>query len=308
LMAFSMLAIDFNFHSTFEFYKSDHYAHSDRISTFEDLGPNEMASFATQGTMMLFGILLVYKHRWARYFIGLVILANSYVILYSYSRGSYFAVSVAVILLGLIKERRILIAVALFGFLWSAVLPSSVVERITMTQQGAGELDHASQVRVDVWNFGIDNFIQNPLGIGFAKFRDLGFGSSENNGRAYDAHNMYVKILTELGVQGLFVFIALYFLSLKSGWNLFKFSSDPFLSGLGLGFVGCVIGNMICNCFGQDWMLFPITSYYWIFWALVERATILVKSGRRASHEKISHRLLGGLIHQESNAPGFMFH
>jgi len=276
LMAFTMLAQDVSFHSSFQYFKSDHYSHKDRISTFEDLGPNEMASFMIQATMVLVGLWLSYKQRLSRYFVGIVIIANSYVILYSYSRAAYMAFLVTLFAFGVLKYRSLLIILVLFLSLWTSVVPVSVTERIQMTEDSSGDLDHAAQVRLDIWKFGLGNFMHNPLGIGFAKFRELGFGEEQNHGRAYDAHNMFVKILTELGAQGLFVFIALYFIGLYSGWSLFKSTSNPFLSGLGLGFIGCVIGNLVCNLFGQDWMLFNVTSYYWVFWALVERAKIIV--------------------------------
>lgn len=273
LMTLSMLANDFYFRNTFEWFKSEHFYQKGRISTFEDLGPNEMASFVSQGTILLLGIWLTYKHKWSRYWIGFVILANFYVILYSYSRGSYLAVLAACIFLGLIKERRILFALLLVIVLWTSILPNSVVERINMTQNEQGELDHASQVRIDVWYEGLNSFAQNPLGIGFAHYQSLGFGDTGKR----DAHNMFVKMIVELGIQGLSIYILLYLLGIRSGWNLYRTADNGLFKGLGLGFIACIIANIVCNLFGQDWMLFSVTTYYWVFWALVERARVITQ-------------------------------
>jgi len=273
LMAFSMFTNAFYFRSTFMWVKTVHFISRNRVTTYVDLGPNEMASFVAQGTMLLAGIWLVYKHKLARILIGIIIAANMYVILYSFSRGAYMAVFISSVFLGVVKDRRILIVLVFLLIGWHQVLPISVVERIEMTTNEQSELDHSSQVRVDVWKEGLSAFVKNPLGTGFDSYQTLGFGDTGKR----DAHNMFVKMLVELGVQGLTIFLLLYWVTVKSGWRLYRSSKNDFSRGLGLGLIACVIVNMVTNLFGQNWLLFTVTSYYWIFAALVVRSTIMIE-------------------------------
>jgi O-antigen ligase len=271
LMAFAMLANVFYFRSTFVFFSGAHYEHTMRISTFNDLGPNEMASFVAQGTAILTGIVLMLRHRWGRLLLAVVALANFYVIIYSFSRAAYLAVSASILFLALVRGHRLIIVLLLLSVFWKNVLPNAVVERIQMTQGEESELDHASQVRVDVWKDGVNTFIHNPLGVGFGRYRDLGFGDTGKR----DAHNMYVKMLVETGAQGLAVYLLVLGLAARSGWVLYRSGASDFARGLGLGLVGCIIVSVICNFFGQDWVLFFVSSYYWVVWAMVERARLM---------------------------------
>lgn len=275
LMALSMLANDFYFKTTFKWIDTYHFSNKERTSIFIDLGPNEMASFVSQGTMFLLGIWLTYKEKWSWRIIAIagIILANFYLIIYSYSRGAYLAVLISLLFFGLIKNRKILLIVGLLFVVWTSVLPTSVVERINMTQNQEGQLDNASEVRLLVWREGLNTFASNPLGVGFDRFKSQGLGDTGKR----DAHNMFIKMLVELGIQGLGIYILLYILGLRSGWSLYKSGDNEFLSGLGLGFMACVLTTIITNSFGQSWLLFTVTSYYWVFWALVARANIIVR-------------------------------
>ncbi len=274
LMALSMLANDFYFYTTFKWYNSEHFYHQMRISTFKDLGPNEMASFTTQGTVFLIPLLFVSRiPPFYKILIAVVILGNLYQILYSFSRGAYLAFFSSFLIFSFLKKRSLFFILIIFLLSWQILLPNAVVERIKMTEKQEGQLDHASAVRIEVWKEGLHEFLSNPLGKGFAKFRTLGMGDTGHR----DAHNILVKIFVELGIQGFIVLLYLYYISLKDGFRLFKLAKDELYSSIGLGFMLCTISNFICNFFGQDWLLFNVTTYYWVFWAITLRLLKLNK-------------------------------
>ncbi len=291
LMALSMLANFFHFRSTFMWFSAEHYEHTLRISTFKDLGPNEMASLVVQATMIFAAIFFAYKKLWSRLFLGVVILGNLYVILYSYSRAGYLALFTGLLFIGLARKSAALIILLLVVLVsWSTVLPTSVVERLQMTVQEDNELDHASAIRLEVWKEGLSTFASNPLGAGFSKYRTLGLGEA----RARDAHNMSVKMLVEMGIPGLAIYLLLYIWSFKSGWRLFGAAADDFGRGLGLALMACVIVNFICNMFGQDWTLLSVTSNYWVLWALSERSySMLLSEGVVPQKAKVPALLEG---------------
>jgi len=275
LMALSMFANYFYFKSSFMWFSSEHYEHTMRVSTFKDLGPNEMASMVVQGTIIFSAIFFVYKKFWSRLFMGLVILGNFYVILYSYSRAGYLALFTGLVFIGILRKNIILLLVLIAVLMsWSRVLPPSVVERLQMTVQQDDELDHASAIRLVVWKEGLSTFASNPMGAGFAKYRSLGLGEA----RARDAHNMIVKMLVEMGIPGVAIYLLIYIWSFKSGWRLFRTAPDEFRRALGLALMGCVLANFISNMFGQDWTLLSVTSNYWVLWALAERSLAMLQA------------------------------
>jgi O-antigen ligase len=86
-----------------------------------------------------------------------------------------------------------------------------------------------------------------------------------------------VKILAEQGTIGMFIFLLMFLLALRSGWRLYRDTEDPFLKGLGLGFFTCVIATMTTNVFGDRWTYVQLGAYYWVFLALVVRSNIMIK-------------------------------
>lgn len=275
IMALSFFMLFYNFHNAFEATKTYHFTNRERIGSMAYYGPNEMASFAGQGAMIFLSIWLMYRHRWSRIVLGAVIFANLYVVVYSYSRAAYLAVFASLLFLGIAKERKILIALMILAAFWTSFLPKSVVERIRMTQSVEGELDGSSAQRFEIWERGVQSFYENPLGVGFNRFQSLRV--VEEDGKGKDAHNMFLKMLVELGVQGLFIYTYLYIIALRIGWQLYREADNEFLRGLGMGFVLCTICNMVNNFFGQSWMFFPVNSFYWVFMALVIRARMIVQ-------------------------------
>jgi len=283
LMALSMLANFFHFRSSFMWSGSEHYDNTMRISIFSDLGPNEMAAFAVQGTIALGAIFLLYKKLWSRLFLGFVILGNIYLILFSYSRANYMAFVVGLFFIGVMRKKVVLLLVLLVALMsWRVILPTTVTERIAMTTQDDGELDHASAIRLVVWKEGLNTFLSHPMGVGFLKYESLGLGEPG----ARDAHNMSIKMLVEMGIPGLAIYLLLYIWSFKSGWRLYRTAPDDFRRGLGLALMGCVLTNFISNMFGQNWTLLSVTSNYWVLWALSERCLAMLQKDAMATEEE----------------------
>jgi putative inorganic carbon (hco3(-)) transporter len=88
---------------------------------------------------------------------------------------------------------------------------------------------------------------------------------------------MFLKILVEQGVIGMFIFLSMFLIALKCGWRLYRDTEDPFFKGLGLGFIACVIATMTTNVFGDRWTYVQLGAYYWVFLALVVRSNIIIK-------------------------------
>ncbi|MCM8781397.1 MAG: O-antigen ligase family protein, partial [Candidatus Omnitrophica bacterium] len=141
------------------------------------------------------------------------------------------------------------------------------------TKTEEGTLESSAQKRLELWKQGINIFQEYPLtGVGFSTTQFLGLG-----GGFADTHNIYIKTLTEQGITGLIILLILFWLALKSGWQLYKISDDTFLKGLGLGFVACTMATIATNLFGDRWTYLQLSAYYWVLLGLVARGNIILE-------------------------------
>lgn len=276
-ICFSMLAMDFNFHSTFKWLKSYHYSHDIRISgAFSFLGPNEMGIFFSQFTLLLFGISYFLENKRLRYFTFFVCACNMYPIIYSYSRATYMSVIAGLLTLGLLKDRRLLLLLFALIISYSAILPNSVVERIDMTfldkQQTSEERLQSSGFdvgdttievtgRKHLWEKAIDYFEQHPfVGIGFDTFRHK---------EGWITHSLYMKILAEQGLLGVIIFLLFAKTILQQSYKLFKHSKSKLGQGIGLGFLTCVIVHFVGSVSGDQTLYYNLMAIYWVFMGIV---------------------------------------
>lgn len=235
--------------------------------TFVWLGANEVAAFYATYTFILCGIFLLVKSKKIRIIMGILILQNLYCNLFLFSRGAYLAMLAGFLLIGILRNRIIIIPIILLLFFWQAVLPQRVIERIEFTEH-EGQLDESAQKRLVLWQESVESFKQSPLiGIGFNVFSHLGLKR--------DTHNLYLRTLAEQGIVGLVFLLSIMLLAFKRGLRLYRKTNDTFLKGLGLGFAACVVAVMVGNFFGDRWTPLPLAAYFWVFLGMVERGNII---------------------------------
>jgi O-antigen ligase len=238
------------------------------------LGSNHFGAFIAHYATVFLGLLLMDDNRWRKILFLVTVLLSLHPLFFSYSRGAYAAAFVILLLFGLIKKRSLLILVFAIVIAWQTLLPSSVVDRISMTRSEDGSIEHSGAVRLELWKRAIDLFEKNPIiGSGLAAYY---FTMPEGHWR--DAHNVYLKTLCEQGIIGFALLVVVFYAAFKSGWKLYRSNMKRFERGLGLGFMGCVVACIITNLFGDRWSFFELGGYFWIFWGLVDRYIIISKS------------------------------
>ena len=105
--------------------------------------PSSLCSFgdscnlSSERRFKIFGYVLV----------GLTIFAT----MYTFSRGGYLAVLFGVFVLGLLKDRKLLLVLGVFLLTWQTVVPTAVRERVNMTENANGQLEASAQERVELW-------------------------------------------------------------------------------------------------------------------------------------------------------------
>ncbi len=256
----------------------------DKITgTFQFLGPNEVAAFLNQNTVILVGIYFFLKRSWTKLALLGIILINSYCILFLYSRGAYLGLCAGLFILFLFKNQKLLIPLVLVGLFWQAVLPQKAIDRIKGTTNEYGELDESSELRLVMWEKGFELFHQSPVfGIGYGVFRLMDFGTG-----LHDTHNIYVKILVEQGVVGMIIFLVVVFAFVRQGFYLYQKGADDMSKGLGLGLWVSMITLLINNFFGDRWAYLELSAYGWAFAGLAARLTTLLDESQLPKVESV---------------------
>lgn len=231
-------------------------------------GSNQTAAFLAQFAMFFWGLVRYLKRFKAKILsygvVALTILACTY----CFSRAAYLALVVSVIVLGVLKDRKLIVLAAVFLVTWQAIVPTAVTERVKMTKSSDGHLEASAQERVDLWTDAEQSFMRYPLfGTGFATFQ---FGEHVDNLK--DTHNWYVKVLVETGVVGLMFALLMLQQMYATAWRLFRKAKDPLYGGLGCGLLMCMVALTITNMFGDRWTYIEINGLTWVIVGAAVRA------------------------------------
>jgi O-antigen ligase len=235
-------------------------------------GSNQTAAFLAQFAMFFWGFVQFMKRIKVKLLCYGLIATTLLATMYTFSRGSYLAVLFSVLVLGVLKDRKLLIVLGIFLITWKVVLPKAVQERITMTQNSNGQLEASAQERVNLWTAAQDSIIRSPIvGTGFATFQ---YG--EHVDKLKDTHNWYVKVMVETGIIGMIFALMLFQQMFSLGYRLFRRAEDPLYKGLGLGLVLATCSCAVANCFGDRWTYLEISGLLWVLFGIGARADQLV--------------------------------
>jgi len=234
-------------------------------------GSNQTAAFLAQFAMFFWGFALFVKRKKFKLFSYGMVALTLFATMYTFSRGAYIAFLFSVLVLGLLKDRKLLLVLGVFLLTWQTVVPTAVRQRVNMTENSSGQLEASAQSRVDLWENAEKSILSSPIvGTGFATFQ-LG----EHVDNLKDTHNWYVKVMVETGIIGLIIALFLVQQMLAVGYRLFKRATDPLYRGLGLGLFLATCSCIVTNFFGDRWTYLENTALLWVIVAAAIRATLL---------------------------------
>jgi O-antigen ligase len=241
-----------------------------------DIGPlvfgsNLTAAYLALFSMFFWGFLQFIKAKKYKLLGYGLVAITLYATMYQFSRGGYLSVLVSVLLLGILKDRKLLVILGVFLLTWQLVVPTAVRERISMTKNANGQLESSAQNRLDLWKEGWNSIVQHPiLGSGFGTYQ---YG--QHAGNLGDTHDWFIKVLVETGLVGLIMYFLLLQQMLALGYRLFRGANDPMYRGLGLGLVLALCSSMVSNCFGDRWTYLEITGPLFVLVAVAIRSAQL---------------------------------
>jgi O-antigen ligase len=249
-------------------------------------GANGLGAFEAQCSAFLIALGGFERKRWLKVGYFALGVFSAVCLMFSLSRGGYAAILAGWLFIGLVKQRKMLVLLIVFGMIWTSVVPSAVSSRVFMTYDPEGELDHSAETRVTLWEDAMRVFDGNQIfGTGYNTYAYMG-----RVGTYKDTHNYFIKMLVETGVVGMFLFIWLLGGLFGKGYQLFRGAQDPFLASLGFALAAWMICVVVGNAFGDRWNYLQVNGYMWVIAGLVARGWVLEKKGVVADSDQ-DHRL-----------------
>lgn len=257
---------------TFREYRGEyrwHYSNSIRFFV-AGMQPNHLGAFFAQSIPILFSLVFLHDKFRNKVFYLILLTLSLPALMFTYSRGAYVAIIVAILVMTFLGGRRVflrvvpimLIAMVAISFLFGKgrIIPVSVKERFT----SISEEDKSIQGRREAWQVAKEYIVQSPI-VGY------GYGASKRL-LPRDTHNMYLDIILEAGILALLLLLWIFFRAFKTAYKLYRTSEDPFYKAIALGAIGSLAAVVIGNLFGTRLNLFASNGYFAILLGMVVRA------------------------------------
>jgi putative inorganic carbon (HCO3(-)) transporter len=286
LMCVSVFVVDKGYYSTMSDRDLTHFSYEVRDGGLLGYaGVNGVATFEAEFMLFLLGLAAFKMRKSLKLATGGLIALGGYCLLFSFSREAYAGIIVGLFVLGLVKQRWVLLALAVFLLSWQSFVPVAVQERVLMTyDKNDQQLDSSAQDRVTIWNDAVELFHENPvLGAGFDTYE-----WQHRVGQYADTHNYFLKVLVETGVLGLMFFLYLLGTITRLGVKLYRTAKDPFLKSLGLGFSLLMVCVFVVNFFGDRWLYIEVNGFLWVMLACVVRGQMIENQRQQEAVESSS--------------------
>jgi O-antigen ligase len=265
---------------------------------------NRAATYLVMYIPIFASIFLLFKTHIAARSVALgCLLLTVMAVFFTGSRQAYGIVAALTVLVAM---RRGILAgsfVLILLFYYEAWIPESALQRIQMTEQvdenGEEQLDESTESRFVQWAGAMDLMSTRPWGIGLNHFkREIGSASGYSN---LDAHNFYVLLSTEAGIQGLLALVAVLLGLFGLAWRVRRQDESEEARIISFGYMMAVLGMMLGNVFGSRFFDGDVMGNFWILTALVaryatlreEEAAHMIPALPTDSHRHLANRRLG---------------
>lgn len=246
-------------------------------STSDTGHPNSFSGFAVGCLPFCVYLLGGVRHYLAKLALLALLASALIVVVNTGSRTGYVAVVVGAALYFITmkssKTKMLLLGlVVIIGTL--QFVPEHYKERFESIYSGKEKEGHSSERRKEIMADALEIFIHYPLGVGVHAFPKV---RSDMFGRRQDTHNLYLEVLTNIGIIGFFFFVA--FIRKLMGLNLqairtLSKATEPkcdadlntlFLLAISKAVFGFLIMRLLLGLFGMD--LYEI--YWWLALGLI---------------------------------------
>jgi putative inorganic carbon (hco3(-)) transporter len=210
--------------------------------------PNDAGAYLSFVLALAVSLLFSGAGRRYKWLAGVVLGFAGAALVFTFSRGAWISLLLAVTLFYLLRMRRrgasVKAPIATLAILLISCLPfhKAIEARLFADDNGSAES------RIPLMNLAFRIIADNPvLGVGsnnFSTAMDSYLTPEFRDGFLYTVHNKYLLVWAELGLGGLLAYLAFLVSVLRKGWACWGLG-DPVLSTLALGFTTATIGNML---------------------------------------------------------------
>ena len=231
--------------------------------------PNTLGGYLVLMLSITLGLLVTSDSMKRKTFLGILVVLIAIPLLATLSRSSWLAMGPMLLALIYFSKRKMVIVVPVVIILLIAplIMPQAVKDRALFTvaqRKHAGQieiggirLDTSVSARISSWkNVLTKDFIKHPvLGYGVTGYRFL------------DAQ--YPKILIETGILGFIAFLSLLFFIYKNALSTYRNSSDPFFSGISLGYLAGFVAMLVHSIGTNIFVIVRIMEPFWFLTAII---------------------------------------
>ncbi|MBQ4545416.1 MAG: O-antigen ligase family protein [Oscillospiraceae bacterium] len=227
--------------------------------------PNVMGAFLVMTAPMIAACAYYAEKLWVKCLMWGITCLLCLATLFTFSRGAWFGLTVAVVIFSLLVDRKLL-AVAAVGILGVIFCVPEISNRIAFLFTSDFAAANSSGGRGERWQIGLSLWRQNRL-FGFGLGRYGGAIAMQNqeieNIVYYYMDNYYLKTLTEMGLIGLISYVWLllrnFLWSCRSVFKTQKNKMSCLISGIIAGQIGVLAHSYFENIFEVPYM----NAYFW---------------------------------------------
>jgi O-antigen ligase len=226
--------------------------------------PNTFGGYLMFIGMVAAGLLAKTDNSKTKQILAVLILCIIPSFLFTQSRTSYLAIVPALMVLGYMTDRRIIIlGVLVVSLMVSPLfLPTAVKNRIMFTftqpeeqgqiQIGDFRLDTSTSARLVSWKESLEDWPEHPI---------IGYGVTGY--KFVDAQ--FPRVLAETGILGFIAFCYLLFSIFKVSLNNLKELKTPYFQGLAIGFFAGFVGLIVHALGANTFIIVRIMEPFWFF-------------------------------------------
>ncbi|WDL97376.1 O-antigen ligase family protein [Alicyclobacillus sp. ALC3] len=223
--------------------------------------PNELGAYMAMMTPFIAGMAWSERNRWRKILYSIGVLLCIATLGFTFTRGAWMALAVAMVVMAVLVDRRLLFALVVLGVVGFFLPP--IHHRIADLFSPVYILKASQGGRIIRWAQAFSVMSGNPLfGTGLGKYG--GAVASDYNLSLY-SDNYYAKILGEMGIVGLTLFLTMQLALVRDLFrSVVRKAPKPYrfaAIGLVTGLVAVLVHNSIENVFEDARM----ASIYFVY-------------------------------------------